>query len=526
MPDETRLKLMYLRLSQEDGDAAGAEAESFSITSQRLLIRRYIEEHPELGPYGGYEELIDDGYTGTNFDRPGVTRLLKLVEAEQVEVILVKDLSRFARNYLEAGRFLEFVFPLYGVRFISVNDRYDSREYGESTGGLQLAVRNLINQLYSRDISRKVKSAVDMKKLNGEYVYGAVPYGYRKGAEKNTIAVDPEAAAVVRRIFQWASEDVKVTQIAVRLNEAGVRTPSAYLREVRGNYRVSPYWTFDSVKNILTNRIYTGDTIPFKSHVVRVGSGRVKPLPEAEQTVIPDTHEAIVTREQFDRARQTIRGNPKAKSSGPSSPFTGYVVCGCCGNKLAKGRKTNRTFRCPVARYAPGSDCGKVSISEKRLSEIVLLAIRRQCEIVDVKTRDVRAARREGLADQASLQGELTALQKKIDRCQADLMRSYEAYTGGQLTREEFLARRAAGKRAEEAAKLQAALLTRKLEEAAAELRSAEAAIQEAEPYRSDTPPVEVTPDLLRTFLRRVTVYPEGAVQIAWNYKDTLQSPS
>ena len=148
MLDSGKLKLMYLRLSKEDDDIAGKGQESFSIGSQRLLIQQYVESHSELGNYSDFEEIIDDGYSGTNFNRPGAARLLELVETEQVETIIVKDLSRFARNYLEAGHFLEFVFPAYDVRFISINDNYDSRAYGESTGGLQLAVRNLINQLY------------------------------------------------------------------------------------------------------------------------------------------------------------------------------------------------------------------------------------------------------------------------------------------------------------------------------------------------------------------------------------------
>lgn len=520
MPDEAKRKLMYLRLSKEDDDALDLEPESFSITSQRLLIQQYVELHPELGECSEFEALIDDGYSGTNFNRPGITRLLELVESEKVGLIIVKDLSRFARNYLEAGHFLEFVFPLYGVRFISVNDRYDSRDFGESTGGLQLAVRNLVNQLYSKDISRKIKSAVDMKKLSGEYVYGTAPYGYKKGVQKNTIVVDPEAAVIVRSIFQWASEGVKVTQIAVRLNEAGVKTPSAYLKEVRGNYRVSPFWTFDSIKNILINRIYTGDTVPFKSHVVRVGSKRVKPLPEAEQLVIPDTHEAIISREMFYRAREVLNGNVKSKPAGPSSPFSKYLVCGCCGHKLTKGRRSNKTFRCAVARYAPDSDCTKIQIEEDRLSEIVLRAIQNQCDIVDVNVERAKTMKQAGLAEQAALQGELNALSRKIDRSQANLMRTYEAYAGGQISKDEFLARKSAEKSAEDAAKVQLLLLTKKLEQFSGEVKSAEAVIQESKPFHGRTLVKEITPALLHEFIQRITVYPDGVINIEWNYRD------
>ena len=198
-----RRKLCYLRISQEDGDVAnGSVDESVSIQSQRLCISQYLLNHPEIGNYDDFEELVDDGYSGTNFRRPGIERLLKMVEADMVDTIIVKDLSRFARNYLEAGHFLEFVFPTFHVRFISINDRYDSNELGESTAGFSLAIHNLINQLYSRDISRKIKSVVDLKKMNGDYCYGAVPYGYKKGEKHNTIVVDQEAAYHVAQILK------------------------------------------------------------------------------------------------------------------------------------------------------------------------------------------------------------------------------------------------------------------------------------------------------------------------------------
>ena len=204
-----------------------------------------------------------------------------------MRTIVVRDLSRFARNYLEAGHYLEFIFPAYDVRFISINDQYDSKEYGESTGGLELAIRNLINQMYSRDISRKIKSAVDLKKRAGEYVYGTAPYGYKKGEKKNTIVIDPVVAPVVKNIFQWAAEGLTVSKIAYKLNENKVTTPSVYLAPIRGKYKTRPFWSYESVRNIIRNRIYTGDTVPFKSHVVRVGSDNVKQIPEAMQEVIP-----------------------------------------------------------------------------------------------------------------------------------------------------------------------------------------------------------------------------------------------
>lgn len=306
--DKTASDLMicYYRLSSEDGDVARENAtESFSISAQRLCVRNFLASHPDLE--GTVEEIVDDGYSGTNMNRPGMQRLLSLVKSGSVKTVIVRDLSRFSRNFLEGGHYLEFVFPANGVRFISINDHFDSADYGESTGGLELGITNLLNQLYSRDLSRKIKSVTDRKKLNGEYAFGAVPYGYQKGEQKNTIVVDPPAADVVRQIFQWASRGISITQIAQRLNVSGTETPSAYLAKVRGRYKVRKFWTYESVRNILQNRIYTGDTEAFKSHVIKVGSNRTKLLPEAERPIIPHTHEPIVSRELYFLARSTVQ---------------------------------------------------------------------------------------------------------------------------------------------------------------------------------------------------------------------------
>lgn len=368
---DRKRKIQYLRVSMEDAAvAAGAELESLSISGQRLCIKEYIASHPDLGCVDEFEELVDDGQSGTNFDRPAVAKLLEWVEAEQVETIIVRDMSRFGRNYLEVGHFLEYVFPLFDVHFISINDHFDSADLDGSTAGFQMAIRNLINQMYSRDIFQKIKSSVDMKKLSGEFIYGTAPYGYKKGTQKNTIVVDPQAAEVVRNIFQWAADRITVTKIAKRLNDAGVMSPSEYLKDIRGKYKTRPYWSYESVRNILLNRIYTGDTVPFKSHVVAVGSKRTKAITEEEQLVLPDTHEAIVSRELYYQARAVVKSHVKSKSQGGSLLST-YLVCGCCGNKLQKGRKTNRAFRYATSHYAPDAPCKEVHIVEEYLAALI-----------------------------------------------------------------------------------------------------------------------------------------------------------
>lgn len=508
----------YLRLSLEDGDVAtGATEESQSIISQRMCIRQYWEQHVELP--SSLEELVDDGYSGTHFQRPGIQKLLRLVELDQVDTIIVRDLSRFARNYLEAGHYLEFVFPAHGVRFISINDGYDSAAYNDVSSGLHIAIKNLINQMYSADISRKIKSAVDQKKLSGEYVYGTAPYGYKKGPKKNTIVIDEPAAIVVRRIFSLACGGKTITEICCILNDEGVVTPSVYLASVRGKYKTRNYWTYDSVRNILVNRIYTGDTIPFKSHVVRIGSDRVKQLSEAEQIVIPATHEAIVTREDFFSARLVIKSNVKSAPRRKPSVLTSYLVCGCCGNRLKKGKPQNKTFLCATARYVPGSDCSKIRCDEDRIKEVLLKSIRQQCMLLDEQIKKINAEASSQREEIEMVQSDLRRYKRRIESVCNAKMRLYEDYIEAKCSKEEYVTQKAQLNEQEEATAATVAALEKRfvlLNGAADAIES----VQEDETLVSKYIHIsKLDENLMNELIKKIVVYPDGSISIAWNFR-------
>ncbi len=518
MPVEKR-NYAYYRLSQEDGDVeSGSESESCSISSQRACVQRYLLNHG----MPGFEEIIDDGCSGTNMNRPGITRLLRLAESGQVGTIIVRDLSRFARNYLEAGHYLEFVFPLLNVRFISVNDQFDSAALGETTGGLELAIRNLMNQMYSQDISRKIKSSVDLKKLSGEYAYGAVPFGYKKGKRHNTIEVDEPAALIVKEVFRLAVEGRTITQIAHTMNERGVITPSVYLAATRGKYRTRKDWTYESVRNLLENRIYTGDTVPFKSHVVRVGSNRVKHIPVELQEVLPDTHEPVISRETFYLARQVVKSNVKSKPTAPRNPFTSKLVCGCCGNRLVKGKAQNKFWRCTTHRYMPDSPCAHVKIEEKKLRGIVLGAITRQCQLLDEHIRRVKTESRSVRSSQEILESQCRIYRKELDRLQSAKMRDYEDYATGRLTKEGFAARKSEITRQEDDIKLKLQVAENQLAQLQEHLKASTNQLVESERVTAYQEVTELTPELVRALIRQITVRPDGGVVISWNFRDEL----
>lgn len=519
-----RQNFYYLRLSKEDGDIEeGSAEESCSITSQRDCIKRYLQEHHFSEEV--FEEIADDGYSGTSMNRPGMRRLLNLVEAGKVRTIIVRDLSRFARNYLEAGHYLEFVFPAYGVRFISINDQFDSKQLGESTGGLELAIKNLLNQMYSKDISRKIKSAVDLKKLSGEYVYGTAPYGYKKGEEKNTIVIDKEAAEIVKAIFEWAASGITITQIAQKLNEAHVVTPSVYLASVRGKYKTRAIWTFESVRNILANRIYTGDTVPFKSHVVRVGSDRVKQVPEELQQVIPNTHEGIISRELFYQARTVIKSTKKSKASAHPNPFRSLLVCSCCGNRLSKSKPQNKNWICTTHRYNPGSDCEKVRFREDKLTEIVLHAINVRCRLLDAKIKIMKQESHSAKSSEQILQTEYQTLRRQMEGLQALKMQHYESYVSGQLSKESFLIKKREASAKEEDLKIKLSVAEHKLKELTEKIKKS--AIQMETDcrmieYQEIT---ELTPQLMKELVKRIMIRPDGSIRIEWNFRDEMNEP-
>ena len=520
MPDD-RLNFLYYRLSKEDGDLEeGGEAESCSIESQRKCVLRYVKQN--FPDETGFEEIVDDGFSGTNMSRPGMRRLLRMVEAGRVRTIVVRDLSRFARNYLEAGHYLEFVFPVYGVRFISVNDGFDSRELGENTGGLELAIRNLINEMYSKDISRKIKSVVDLKKRSGEYVYGTAPYGYKKGAKKNTIVPDEEAARVVKNIFQWAAAGATITQIAGKLNDAGITTPSVYLAAVRGKYKQRAFWTFESVRNILENRIYTGDTEPFKSHVVRVGSNKVKQIPKELREVIPDTHEPLISRELYYQARTTIKSNKKSPRTAPPHPLTSMLVCGCCGNRLTKGKAANKNWRCASGRYQSELGCSDICVNDEKIRTVILRAIVLQCKLVDAKIRTLSKSSSGGKDKRQVLRNECRQLRKKLTGLQEQKMALYESYMTGSLTKEQYVEQKSHASADEENTKALLLISEQKLKESEERLGAIHRQVKEASGMLQYQEITELTPELVKELIRQILVFPDGSIKIEWNFRDEV----
>lgn len=506
------MDVAYLRLSSGDRDHEG---ESNSIDGQRRIVRAYAAEKLKISTL---TEFIDDGFSGTNSDRPQFRALLKQVERKRVKTLIVKDLSRLGRNYLEAGYYLEYVFPLYGVRVIAVNDEFDSNNYLNTTIGLDVVIKNLINAQYSKDISVKIKSTVDRKKRAGEYAFGAVPFGYKKEG-KNRIVIDPAAARIVRYVFELAIKGNTVTQIAKRLNEEKVITPSRYLTNIRKNYRISDVWNYEMVCNIMKNRIYTGNTEVFKSHVKKVGSDRVKMIPLEEREIVRDTHDAIITEEEFFEAQKVIKSNRKGKASEETRSLAGKMICACCGRKLFIGKRSNKAYLCATRRYASDSECAKIRCVEAEMERIVLNAVNAYIDLVDKKRRAWHTRQQEQRSIFLSKEKEYSICAKGIEKLKKDKLLRYEDYTIGGITKEEFMRLKEEMNLREAELELQKEELQKQIEEMSQVLSEKNDSIVNMKEYRS----VETLDrKLVNELIEKIMVSPDGEVKIVWNFMDIL----
>lgn len=423
----------YLRLSREDGD----KAESDSIANQRKLLEQYIQTQPELHLVDFYQ---DDGYTGTNFDRPAFQAMMKDMEAGRINCVLVKDLSRFGRDYIEVGRYLEREFPTKGVRFIALNDHVDSRQ---GRYDMLLPMKNIFNTQYARDISDKVRSAIHTKQQRGDFVGAFASYGYQKDpANHNRLIVDPAAAQVVQRIFDLFEQGWGKIKIAKQLNAEGIPSPSEYKRILGERYHngrkldQTTYWTYATIHRILQNQMYAGNMEQGRNYRPTM-HGKAVQLDRSNWTIVPGTHQAVIAPEQWHRVQALLQKRTRQMDfDANQSPFAGFLRCGDCGRAMVKTKCAGDIYySCgSYKRYGPMA-CTKHSISQQVLEQIVL---------EDINRLIIPAHGLSGLVEAIQTPpGELPDSRQRLESGLERLYRlkksAYEDYREGLLRREDFL---------------------------------------------------------------------------------------
>lgn len=514
MTDKTGIAI-YLRLSIED-KRKGMD-ESNSIGNQRKLILDYISRFPELAAKE-MVEFCDDGFSGTNMERPGVKKLLEAVKDHQIQCIIVKDLSRFSRDYIELGNYLNQIFPFLGVRFISINDNYDSRNQGGNAIAIDTAFQTLVYDLYSKDLSLKLKAAFRTKSDAGEYVFSQLPFGYERSKEiKNKVVVNEKEAAVVRRIFSLAAEGKGTTEIARILHMECVPTPMEMRRAGKAAGRKNLSWSAHKIRKILNNRFYAGDMIYGKSIRESVGSNKAVRVPRQEWKFIPNHHEPLVSPEVFALVSQNgLKQERKIGKEKP--PLIGKVFCGGCGYamnyKMPSGRKRYLQFWCKKHTILQIPECCTYC-NGNVLEELVLFMLNREL----MRRGDVEAQREALERFQGEYLESLETSQRECRKHYAQVEQDrgglYQQYAAGKITAEEY--RSLSDDWKEQLLKLEER--TRELEGECFQVR------QEYEGKKQDMRQIipychmeKLTREIADTFIKRIYVYKDKRVEIEWDF--------
>lgn len=452
---------LYLRLSKEDGDMID---ESNSITNQRLILRKFVEQRPEFESFE-IKEYIDDGFSGKNFERPGVQTLLEDVKSGKVSVIIVKDFSRFGRNHIEVGNYIEKIFPLLDVRFIAVNNSFDSKDYKGTTPDMDVAFENLMYDYFSEENSAKIKNDLMGRRKRGKYLATFATFGYKKSpSDHNRIVIDEEAAAIVRMIFEKYAECGIKAEVARYLNQKGIPTPQIYAMKSGSTYQwkyqgEKKVWNGSIIGRILKNEIYVGNTVFHKKETIEVGSRRTKCLPKDEWEVCEGTHEPIISKELFEFVNNMdaqISGNKKPpdrdyldktiycegekrKRGSTDSPVKGLVKCGGCKHNMQRRSRLNASYYCRYYYETKQEGCCPENVRETELIAIVLSAIRNQAMLAG-ETGKLQDLYNKQLQKRVKANQErMVQLQDQIQKLTDSNFSLYESYVKAEIDADRFI---------------------------------------------------------------------------------------
>jgi len=439
---------IYVRLSKEDGDvASAAKAESNSISNQKNLIKDFLKGKDDIIVVS---ERVDDGYSGSNFERPGFQMMMEDIKRGTVDCVIVKDLSRFGREYIDSGKYIERLFPALGVRFIAVNDHIDSKEESERDD-IVVPFKNLMNDAYCRDISIKIRSHLEVKRKNGEYIGAFTPYGYRKDEnDRNRLVPDLYAAGVVKDIFRMKLHGMSQTAIAERLNRQGVLSPMEYKHSlgihIQDNFKTHEQaeWSSMSVRRILENEVYVGTLVQGRHSTPNHKIKKIVDKPREEWVRIEDSHEPVISKREFSIV-QRLLGMDTRTSPNEDEVYVlaGLAVCADCGAPMVKrnvpaGGKVYSYYIC--SKNAATKECGAHRIPKEKLEGLVfevlkthianVLDIGRILEYIDTVPFQELEIR--------ELERQKEAKEQEVQRCRKLRDMLYEDLKDGIVSKEDY----------------------------------------------------------------------------------------
>ena len=520
----------YIRLSSADEDIrVGDKAESNSVVNQRKLLDCYLESHREFSNCT-ILEFLDDGRSGTNLDRPGMRAMLDAARRHEIDCIIVKDFSRFARDYIESGRYLEQVFPALGIRFISVNDCYDSYDFPYGTAGnINNGLLNLINEMYSRDLSQKSKAAKRLYAQRGQCISAYPVYGYLKSPEdKRTWIPDPEAAPVVQRMFNWYVEGLTPTEIAKRLNEDGIPTPAQHKRalgskrQLWNSERTDNFWRATTIGKILRDERYTGKLVALKTTLSELGNiHSAKAIEKDDWIIVPGAFEAIISQEIFDQVQAKLETVRPTRKLGPMKRrlFSRKLRCGHCGAALIRHEIAQGVYyACDGRAWNGTDDCKKIRLFETDLIQAVLASIRFQAQLAKKTEKRLDRKEKQIQTAQNRAQSAQQRIQKQIAQLETRKAEAYLSYDLGEVSQSDYKTR---------CKKIDAAIMEQK--------RQLDALEQDSGSILPDMDTISceqinslkplsnlrtLNRDMVEVLIRTIQVYSGNRIEIAWNFNE------
>lgn len=524
---------VYLRLSKEDEDLREVKdkKESNSIANQKALILKTLESMPDVTLYDIY---IDDGFTGLNFERPNFQRMCEDIYNGRVNMVIVKDLSRLGRDYIDSGRYVKKIFPSYHVRFVSVLDHFDSLTATQSDVNLLIPVKNFVNDNYSRDISGKVRSHQEVMRENGLYIGSHVAYGYKKlETDRNRIIPDEYAADIVRKIFDWKLKGLSSASIADKLNELGVAAPSEYKRQLGGNYKSGfqknrrAKWSAVTINRILKNKIYIGVLEQGKREKVNYKLNKIVEKPESEWAVKENTHEAIISKADFENVAKLLNLDTR-KSPEEETLFmlSGLMFCGECGRSMVRRcnrYKDKQSIYYICATYNKGKGCSRHSIGQSVVEDILLDAIKRHIEHVarlDELLSTIRD-REVNYDDIVANDREILAKYKELDQCKKVEMSLHRDLAAGIISIKEY--EQFKNNFAHKSAEIEATI--RKLqEEIETVFKEGLFADEWIDTFTKTGNITSLDRSIVLSLVEKITIHEENRIEITFKYQDEYET--
>lgn len=533
---------IYIRLSIEDSCYTG---DGESIVMQRYMLENYVANHSDMRLYGVF---CDNGKTGTDFERSGFERMMEEIRQRNVDCIVVKDLSRFGRNYVEVGYYLEKIFPYLGVRFVAVNDQYDTLDK-KNGNELVFSLKNLVNDLYAKDISKKISSAIAVKQKNGEFIGALPPYGYLKSSEdKHKLVIDPQAAPVVRDIFQWRLEGLGLMQIARLLNQKEVPSPAMYHYQ-KGHRKKKPseigsIWNAYGIQRLIQNPVYAGHMAQRKykkSLSDGLPNTRIK---REEWVVVEHTHKAIIDPKTFEKVQKISEQRYKESCAkrrkshensvkygrfhATENVLKGVLICADCGTKMIRHGRENSsgeadyTFLCRIYREnLDKQGCIRKSVREAELKECM---VRTLCMITEVTGTFERVCQQ--LQNRIKIQEWNRIRKEQIRQIQQKIKRNitmrnilFEAYSEHTITEAEYLFTKGEYQEEEEKMKEQILEVEREEQRVESSFSSQKEWIMALKKCQSEN---VVTRNMVAEMVLCIRVYGDRRIEIVWNFRDEM----